>query len=164
MEKGCKNQKQTTDKRTDVWSRDFMIWRINFGLWAVAWAGLWEKRVWAVYEQLLRHFFGVNFFSIFFWKHHRVRTEKLHWKKVKKKCLFFGIFSLQKNNIFLGLKMPLSVQWDREQTTVGYTVQYRVIIWSLELVFSAWIFSNFKLKKIYQKLIMVISKKKIVSW
>ena len=22
-----------------VWSRDFMVWRINFGLWAVAWAG-----------------------------------------------------------------------------------------------------------------------------
>ena len=41
-----------TDKRTDVWSRDFMIWRINFGLWAVAWAGLWEKRVRADYEQL----------------------------------------------------------------------------------------------------------------
>ena len=32
-------QKQlvATDKRTDVWSLDFMI---NFGLWAVAWAGL----------------------------------------------------------------------------------------------------------------------------
>ena len=28
-----------TDKRTDVWSRNFMIWKINFGLWAVAWAG-----------------------------------------------------------------------------------------------------------------------------
>ena len=35
---------ETTDKRTDVWSQDFMIWRINFGLWAVAWAGLWEKK------------------------------------------------------------------------------------------------------------------------
>jgi hypothetical protein len=31
---------QSTDKRTDVWSRDFIIWKINFGLWAVAWAGL----------------------------------------------------------------------------------------------------------------------------
>ena len=28
-----------TDKRTDVWSRNFMIWKINFGLWAVALAG-----------------------------------------------------------------------------------------------------------------------------
>ena len=34
----------TTDKRTDVWSRDFMIWRINFGLWAVAWDGQWGKK------------------------------------------------------------------------------------------------------------------------
>ena len=32
-----------TDKRTDVWSQDFLIWKINFGLWAVAWAGQWEK-------------------------------------------------------------------------------------------------------------------------
>ena len=31
----------TTDTRTDVWSRDFIIWKINFGLWAVVWAGLW---------------------------------------------------------------------------------------------------------------------------
>ena len=48
-----------TDKRTDVWSRDFMIWRINFGLWAVAWAGQWEKRVWADYEKLFRTVFSL---------------------------------------------------------------------------------------------------------
>ena len=46
-----------TDKRTDVWSRDFMIWKINSGLWAVVWAGLWNKRVWADYEQLFRPVF-----------------------------------------------------------------------------------------------------------
>ena len=46
----------STDKKTDVWSRDFIVWKINFGLWAVAWAGLWNKRVWADYEQL----FNVN--------------------------------------------------------------------------------------------------------
>ena len=34
-----------TDKKTDVWSRDFIIWKINSGLWAVVWAGLWNKRV-----------------------------------------------------------------------------------------------------------------------
>ena len=51
----------STDKRTDVWSRYFLIWRINFGLWAVAWAGLREKRVWADYEQLFG-LFGVKFF------------------------------------------------------------------------------------------------------
>ena len=42
---------------TDVWSRDFIIWKINFWLWAVVWAGLWNKRVWAVYEQLFRPVF-----------------------------------------------------------------------------------------------------------
>jgi hypothetical protein len=36
-----------TDKRTDVWSRNFIIWEINFGLWADARAGPWEKGVWA---------------------------------------------------------------------------------------------------------------------
>ena len=118
---------QTTDKRTDVWSRDFMIykpcpfdyglkkfaldpvvvffskdvkkstsvgssigwssccnffwnaldptfviflkmtgsslfislngqgWKINSGLWAVVWAGLWEKRGWADYEHLFEN-------------------------------------------------------------------------------------------------------------
>jgi hypothetical protein len=53
-----------TDKRTDVWSRNFMIWKINFGLWA--WAGLWEKGVWADSEQLFGWFFqffmGKKFF------------------------------------------------------------------------------------------------------
>ena len=29
----------------------------NSGLWAMVWAGLWNKRVWADYEQLLRLFF-----------------------------------------------------------------------------------------------------------
>ena len=59
----------TTDKRTDVWSRDFIMWKINSGLWAVAWARLWEKRVWADYEQLLRPVFSlskVKKFLIFF--------------------------------------------------------------------------------------------------
>ena len=46
-----------TDKRTDVWSRDFIIWKINSGLWAVVWAGLWNKRVCADYEHLLRPVF-----------------------------------------------------------------------------------------------------------
>ena len=54
----------TTDKRTDVWSRNFITWKINFGLWAVAWARLWEKGVWADSEQLfwlvLSIFLGQN--------------------------------------------------------------------------------------------------------
>ena len=54
-----KTNKNITDKRTDVWSRDFMTWKINSGLWAVALAGLWEKMVWANYEQLLRLVFSL---------------------------------------------------------------------------------------------------------
>ena len=46
-----------TDRRTDVWSRDFIIWKINSWQWAVVWAGLWNKRAWADYEQLLRLIF-----------------------------------------------------------------------------------------------------------
>ena len=51
------NAPAATDKRTDVLSLDFIIWKINSGLWAVVWAGLWNKRVWADYEQLLRPVF-----------------------------------------------------------------------------------------------------------
>ena len=50
---------KTTDKRTDVWSRNFITWKINFGLWAVAWAGLWEKGVWADSEQLFWVVFSI---------------------------------------------------------------------------------------------------------
>ena len=104
-------QQRFTDKRTDVWSRDFIIWKINSGLWAVVWAGLWNKRVWADYEQLLRPVFslfrGQKKILKIFWKHHSVRTEKLHWKKVKKKNLGGDNFFFQKNHFYLGLKMPL---------------------------------------------------------
>ena len=77
-----------TDKRIDVWSRNFVIWKINFELLDDAWAGPWEKGVWADSEQL---FWVV--FSIFhgqkikknnFFLHCSVRTEKLHKIKLKK--------------------------------------------------------------------------------
>ena len=57
----CKTKEwiQTTDKRTDVWSRNFMTWKINFGLLAVAWAGQWEKGVWADSEQLFWVVFSI---------------------------------------------------------------------------------------------------------
>ena len=54
----------STDKRTDVGSRDFKIWKINSGLWAVVWAG--KKMVWADYEQLLRPVFSIFRVNIFF--------------------------------------------------------------------------------------------------
>ena len=69
-----------TDKRTDVWSQNFLIWEINFGLWAVAWAGPWEKGVWADSEQLFWVFFSIfhgqkNSFEFLF-LHRSVHTEK----------------------------------------------------------------------------------------
>ena len=60
------------------------------------WPGLdcGEKRVWVDYEQLLRPvsslFWGQKKIFKFFWKYHIVRTEKLHWKKVKKKNFLGG--------------------------------------------------------------------------
>jgi hypothetical protein len=63
-----------------------MIWKNNFGLWAVAWAGPWEKGVWADSEQLFWVVFSILHFS--------VRTEKLHKIKLK----FFKKF-LEKNFI-----------------------------------------------------------------
>ena len=76
-----------TDKRTDVWSRNFIIWEINFGLLADAWAAPWEKGVWADSEQL---FLG-GFFNLSWAKnlkknkilHCSVRTEKVHRIKLE---------------------------------------------------------------------------------
>ena len=67
----CARTRDTsTDKRTDVWSRIFSIWEIDFGQWAVAWAGPWEKGVWADSEQLFWVVFslfrGQKIFSKFF--------------------------------------------------------------------------------------------------
>ena len=98
---------ETTDKRTDTWWDIFMIWKIDFGCglgWAVG------KKVWADYEQLLREVFST--FCVQkrkkIWKHCSVRTEKLHRKKVKIFFIFFGKnFFFQKNQFFLGLKIPL---------------------------------------------------------
>ena len=59
-----------------------MIWKINFGLWAVAWAGLWDKRVWADYEQLFKPVFslfrGQKKFKVFLKKISNSVNMKLH--------------------------------------------------------------------------------------
>ena len=98
-----------TDKGTDVWSRDFIIWKINSELWAVVWAGLWNKRVWADYEQLLRpvllSFYGQQINLKFFWKYFRVRTEKLQKKGKQKSKKVWKVFFMGKEPVFLGLKI-----------------------------------------------------------
>ena len=98
---------QITDKRTDVWSRHFMIWKINFGLWAVAMAGQWEKVVWADSEQLFWVFFsifhGQKEICFEFFLHCCVRTEKVHKIKLKIfKKIFGKKFYLRKTSFFQG--------------------------------------------------------------
>ena len=71
------------------------LWAVGCGLWAVVWAELWNKRVWANYEQLLRAgfscFWGQKIILIFFENTtYSDRTEKLHNTLFYKK--FFLIF------------------------------------------------------------------------
>ena len=55
---------------------------------------------------LFFHFFGVKKkFLKFFWKHHNVRTEKLHRKKVNKKFIIFGKIFFFRKNIFFRAKI-----------------------------------------------------------
>ena len=89
--------------------------------WAVAWAGLWEKRVWVNYEQLLRpvfsHFRGQKKNLKIVWKHYSVRTEKLH-------NTFFTIFLFlffnpkkwKKNNFF---RAKIWVEFECKHMKVG---------------------------------------------
>ena len=71
-----------TYKRTDVWSRDFIIWKINSGLWAEVWAGLWKKGVEPImcnFRGLFFHFFGVKKMLDFFLP---MKNSKKHPKKL----------------------------------------------------------------------------------
>ena len=98
------------------------------GCGPLVWAGLWNKRVWADCEQLLRPIFslfrGQKNILIFFWKHHSVRTEKLHRKKVKK--IFLGGFSFffQKNHFHLGLKFEWNLSVNTERSGTDYCWLY----------------------------------------
>ena len=106
-----------TDKRTGAWWDIFMIWKIDFGLLAVGWAGLWNKRC----GPIMSNFWG-RFFSTFCGKKHcSVRTEKLHRKKVKKIFIFFGKnFFFQKNQFFVGLKIWVYILRPSDQPSVSF--------------------------------------------
>ena len=57
----------STDNRTDVWSRDFMIWKINFELWAVGCVIKVSGPIMSNFWGPFFHFFRVkNFFFNFF--------------------------------------------------------------------------------------------------
>ena len=108
---------------------NFQYEKSILGCGPLVWAGLWNKRVWADYEQLLRPVFplfrGQKNILNFFWKHHSVRTEKLHRKKVKKKHFFFGkIFFFQKNLFFLGLKFEWNLSVNTERSGPDYCWLY----------------------------------------
>ena len=82
-----------TDKRTDVWSRDFIsFWGPFF------------------------HFFRIKKKLNFFWKHHSVRTEKLQRKKVKKmlffseKLWFFGL-KFECKYWVVGNRLLMAILW-----------------------------------------------------
>ena len=112
-------QESCTDKRTDVWSRDFMIQKISFELWPELDCG--EKSIWVDYEQLLRPiffiFWGSRFFFLnFFLKHHSVLTEKLHKIKVKKKMFFGGIIFFFSEKTFFFRAKNASVSAERYGT------------------------------------------------
>ena len=72
------NQLVATDKRTDVWSRDFIIWRINSGLWAVG-LGCEIKGSGPIMSNVFGpffHFFGVKIFFLP-WKSEKNGPQKL---------------------------------------------------------------------------------------
>ena len=72
----------------------------------MVWAGLWNKRVWADYEHLLRPIFSFFGGWDFFWKHYSICSEKLQFffykifltpEKVKKTPRFFRAKNLSVN-------------------------------------------------------------------
>ncbi len=94
-----------TDKRTDAWWDIFMIWKIDFGLLAVGWAGLWNKR----FGPIMSNFWG-RFFQLFVGKKKfKKKFENIVAsalkscieKKVKNCCCFLGrIFYFRKTSFF----------------------------------------------------------------
>ena len=120
---------RTTDKRTDVWSRDFILWKINSGQWAVVWAGLWNKRVWADYKQLLRPVFslfrGQKNFKIFF--ENTIATALKSYIILflqKKILLIFWTRKSEKTGFFLGLTFEWNLSVNTWRSGTDYCWLY----------------------------------------
>ena len=79
-----KINKKSTFLITDVCSWDFLIWKINFGLWAVGCGLDWTVgkkglgQLWATFEARFFNFSGSKIFVQIIWKHYTVLTENLH--------------------------------------------------------------------------------------
>ena len=76
----------STDKRIDVWSWDFIIWKIDYGLWS----GLDCEnkqglgRLWETFETFFLRYYRQKFNLKSFKKYSRVRIKKLYRIKVNK--------------------------------------------------------------------------------
>ena len=82
-----------TEKKTEAWWDIFMTWKIDFGLLAVAWAGLWNK----MFGPIMSNFWG-RFFQLFLGKN----------------------FFFQKNQFFLGLKIWVYILRPSDQPSVSF--------------------------------------------
>ena len=94
-----------TDKRTNVWCRDFMIWKIIFGMWAVGWTE--GKKgpgwLWAAFEARFFTFLGSKKLKKNFENTIASALKSCIEKKVKK-YIFFGFF-------FFSLTFPWRAWW-----------------------------------------------------
>ena len=108
------------DLSRDDWIEEFIKRKWSSGLFWAVWAAERKKGSGPIMSKFLRwvfQLFVVKKKEKIFWKHCRVRTEKLHRNKVN---FFFGGGSIfyGGKTIFLGLKMPLYIH--RGQTTWLY--------------------------------------------
>ena len=124
----------TTDKRTDVWSLELIMGKINSGLWGVAWADCEIKGSGPIMSSFwgpfLKVFMDKKLNSRFFWKYFRVCTEKLHRIKMNTSQNNFGKYFLWGENQFFRAKV-LSVDTWRSGPDICF------LICALHL----WIFS-----------------------
>ena len=133
-----------TNKRTDAWWDIFMIWKIDFWLLAVAWAGLWEKR----FGPIMSNFWG-RFFQLFvvkkkilkiFWKHCSVRTEKLHRKKVKKNIIFLEEFFFSEKPVFFRAKIWVEFECKYMKVGTRHLFSYLCFISYSKVKWIEWIY------------------------
>ena len=81
------------------------FWDVGCGL---GWGKKGSRLIMSSFWGPVFHFFGVKKIKKNFWKHHSIRTEKLHWKKVKQNVFFWEEFFFQKNHFFMAKNATVS--------------------------------------------------------
>ena len=71
-----------TEKKTEAWWDIFMTWKIDFGLLAVAWAGLWNK----MFGPIMSNFWG-RFFQLFVGKKKKKKKIENILASALKSCI-----------------------------------------------------------------------------